>query len=91
MILANVFIALSLSALVVTILALRKDIPALIGGFLGAALSIVAAVNALEIFVISQGNQVELDPAYDMALILLLIFLINVIYIFDQAAGTFRN
>jgi hypothetical protein len=91
MILGNVFIALSLSALVVTILALRKDIPALIGGFLGAALSIVAAVNALEIFVISQGNQVKLDPAYDMALILLLIFLINVIYIFDQAAGAFRN
>jgi len=91
MILANVFIALSLSALVVTILALRKDIPALIGGFLGAALSIVAAVNALEIFVISQGTQVELDPAYDMALILLLIFLINVIYIFDTAAGSFRN
>ena len=91
MILANVFIALSLSALVVTILALRKDIPALIGGFLGAALSIVAAVNALEIYVVSSGLQVELDPAYDMALILLLIFLINVIYIFDTAAGSFRN
>jgi len=91
MILANVFIALSLSALVVTILALREDIPALIGGFLGATLSIVAAVNALEIMVISSNNKVELEPAYDMALILLLIFLINVIYIFDTAAGSFRN
>ena len=91
MISANIFIALSLSALVVTILALRKDIPALIGGFLGAALSIVAAVNALDIFVVSQGNKIQFDPRYDMALILLLIFLINVIYIFDQAAGTFRT
>ena len=91
MILANVFIALSLSALVVTILALRKDIPALIGGFLGAALSIVAAVNALEILVLRQGNQVELHTAYDMALILLPIFLSNAIYIFDPAAGSFRN
>jgi hypothetical protein len=91
MILANIFIALSLAALVVTILALRQDIPPLIGGFLGAVMSAVAALNAQEIYVVSQGNQVSLDPALDMAIILLAIFLINVIYIFDTAVSSFRT
>ena len=91
MILANMFIALSLAALAVTILALREDIPPLIGGFLGAVMSAVAALNAQEIYVISQGNQVSLDPALDMAIILLAIFLINVIYIFDTAVSSFRT
>ena len=91
MILANIFIALSLAALAVTILALREDIPPLIGGFLGAVMSAVAALNAQEIYVISQGNQVSLDPALDMAIILLAIFLINVIYIFDTAVSSFRT
>jgi len=91
MILANIFIALALAALAVTILALREDIPPLIGGFLGAVMSAVAALNAQEIYVISQGNQVSLDPALDMAIILLAIFLINVIYIFDTAVSSFRT
>jgi hypothetical protein len=91
MILANIFIALSLAALAVTILALREDIPPLIGGFLGAVMSAVAALNAQEIYVISQGNQVSLDPALDMAIILLAIFLTNVIYIFDTAVSSFRT
>jgi len=91
MILANIFIALALAALAVTILALREDIPPLIGGFLGAVMSAVAALNAQEVYVISQGNQVSLDPALDMAIILLAIFLINVIYIFDTAVSSFRT
>ena len=91
MILANIFIALSLAALAVTILALREDMPPLIGGFLGAVMSAVAALNAQEVYVISQGNQVSLDPALDMAIILLAIFLINVIYIFDTAVSSFRT
>jgi len=92
MILANIFIALALAALAVTILALREDIPPLIGGFLGAVMSAVAALNAQEIYVISgNGNQVSLDPALDMAIILLAIFLINVIYIFDTAVSSFRT
>jgi hypothetical protein len=91
MILANVFIALSLGALAVTILALRQDIPPLIGAFLAAIMSAVAAVNAQEIYVISNGNQISLDPALDMALILLAIFIINVIYMFDTAVSSFRT
>jgi len=65
--------------------------PPLIGAFLGAVMSAVAALNAQEVYVISQGNQVSLDPALDMAIILLAIFLINVIYIFDTAVSSFRT
>jgi zinc transporter ZupT len=91
MILANIFIALSLAALAVTILALRQDIPPLIGAFLGAIMSGVAALNAQEIYVISNGNQISLDPALDVAIILLGIFVINVIYMFDTAVSSFRT
>jgi len=91
MILANIFIALSLAALAVTILALRQDIPPLIGAFLGAIMSGVAALNAQEIYVISNGNQISLDPALDVAIILLAIFVINVIYMFDTAVSSFRT
>jgi len=92
MILANIFIALSLAALAVTILALRQDMPPLIGAFLGAIMSGVAALNAQEIYVIrDNGNQISLDPALDMAIILLAIFVINVIYMFDTAVSSFRT
>jgi len=46
----------------------------------------VAGINALDLFVITNsGNVKDLDPHTDIALILLVIFVINLIFIFDRA------
>jgi len=82
----EVFIALSIFATLITGMAIRGDIPELLGAFVGAVMSIVAAINALDLFVITNsGNVKNLDPQVDIALVLLLIFIVNIIFIFDRA------
>ena len=84
----SVFIALSITAIVTTGLAIRGDIPELLGGAVGAIMSIVAGINALDLFVITDtGVVASIDPQTDIALILLVIFVINLIFIFDRAFG----
>jgi hypothetical protein len=49
-------------------------------------MSIVAGINALDLFVITNsGNVKDIEPQTDIALILLVIFVINLIFIFDRA------
>ena len=84
----SVFIALSITAVVTTGLAIRGDIPELLGAAVGAIMSIVAGINALDLFVITDsGTVTNIDPQTDIALILLVIFVINLIFIFDRAFG----
>ena len=81
-----VFIALSITAVVITGLAIRGDIPELLGAAVAAIMSIVAGINALDLFLITNsGNVKDIEPQTDIALILLLIFIVNIIFIFDQA------
>lgn len=89
--LVSVFIALSLAATAVTLLTIREDIPVLIGGLMGALMSAVAGLNALELFVIvNDGGKTVIDPEVDLALVLLFVFLINVVFIFEKAIGEIR-
>lgn len=82
----ELFIVLSIFAVLITGMAIRGDIPELLGAFVGAVMSIIAAINALDLFVITNsGNTKSLDPQVDIALILLLIFIVNIIFIFDRA------
>ncbi|MDR9446098.1 MAG: hypothetical protein RI544_08260, partial [Haloquadratum sp.] len=71
---------------VITGLAIRGDIPELLGAAVGAIMSIVAGINALDLFVITDtGVVASIDPQTDIALILLVMFVINLIFIFDRA------
>lgn len=80
----DVFLALSIMSVVITGLSLRGDIPELIGSGVAVIMAIVAAINSLELFVITNsGNTKLLDPQTDVALILLLIVVINTVFIFD--------
>lgn len=89
--LVSVFIALSLAATAVTLLTIREDIPVLIGGLMAALMSAVAGLNALELFVIANnGGKTVIDPEVDLALVLLFVFLINVVFIFEKAIGEIR-
>jgi len=82
----SVFIALSITAVVTTGLAIRGDIPELLGAAVAAIMSIVAGINALDLFVITNSGGVkDIEPQTDIALILLVIFIINLIFIFDRA------
>jgi len=82
----SVFIALSITAVVTTGLAIRGDIPELLGAAVAAIMSIVAGINALDLFVITNSGGVkDIEPQTDIALILLVIFVINLIFIFDRA------
>jgi len=82
----SVFIALSITAVVITGLAIRGDIPELLGAAVAAIMSIVAGINALDLFVITNSGGVkDIEPQTDIALILLVIFIINLIFIFDRA------
>jgi hypothetical protein len=82
----ELFIVLSIIATLITGMAIRGDIPELLGAFVGAVMSIVAAINALDLIVITNsGTTKNLDPQVDIALILLLIFIVNIIFIFDRA------
>jgi len=82
----SVFIALWITAVVTTGLAIRGDIPELLGAAVAAIMSIVAGINALDLFVITNsGNVKDIEPQTDIALILLVIFVINLIFIFDRA------
>ena len=84
----SIFIALSITAVVTTGLAIRGDIPELLGAAVAAIMSIVAAINALDLFLITNtGTIKDIDPQTDIALILALIFVINLIFIFDRAFG----
>jgi len=79
-----VFLALFTMSVVITGLSLRGDIPELIGSGVAVIMAIVAAINSLELFVITNsGNTKLLDPQTDVALILLLIVVINTVFIFD--------
>jgi len=79
-----VFLALSIMSVLITGLSLRGDIPELIGSGVAVIMAIVAAINSLELFVITNsGNVKTLDPQTDIALILLLIVVINTVFIFD--------
>ena len=81
-----VFIALPIAAVVITGLAIRGDIPELLGAAVGAIMSIVAGINALDLFLVTNsGNVKDIEPQTDIALILLVIFVINLIFIFDRA------
>jgi len=80
----DVFLALSIMSVLITGLSLRGDIPELIGSGVAVIMAIVAAINSLELFVITNsGNVKTLDPQTDIALILLLIVVINTVFIFD--------
>jgi len=80
----EVFLALLFISLLITGLSLRGDIPELIGSGVAVIMAIVAAINSLELFVITNsGNIKTLDPQTDIALILLLIVVINTVFIFD--------
>jgi hypothetical protein len=82
----DVFLALSIMSVLITGLSLRGDIPELIGSGVAVIMAIVAAINSLELFVITNsGNVKTLDPQTDIALILLLIVVINTVFIFDYA------
>ena len=84
----SVFIALSITAVVTTGLAIRGDIPELLGAAVGAIMSIVAGINALDLFVITDtGVVASINPQTDIALILLVMFVINLIFMFDRAFG----
>jgi len=84
----SVFIALSITATVATGLAIRGDIPELLGAAVAAIMSIVAGINGLDLFVITNsGNVKNIEPQTDIALILLVMFVINLIFIFDRAFG----
>lgn len=87
----NVFIALSAVAVAITVLTIREDIPVIIGSLLGAIMSAVAGLNALELKVITNaGNKVVINPEVDLALIMLFVFLINVIFLIEKAVGEVR-
>jgi len=89
--LVNVFIALSAVAVAITVLTIREDIPVIIGSLLGAIMSAVAGLNALELKIITNsGNNVPVTPEVDLALILLFVFLINVIFLVEKAVGEVR-
>jgi hypothetical protein len=82
----DVFLALSIMSVLITGLSLRGDIPELIGSGVAVIMAIVAAINSLQLFVITNsGNVKTLDPQTDIALILLLIVVINTVFIFDYA------
>lgn len=82
----DIFLALSIMSVLITGLSLRGDIPELIGSGTAVIMAIVAAINSLELFVITNsGNVKTLDPQTDIALILLLIVVINTVFIFDYA------
>jgi len=82
----DIFLALSIMSVLITGLSLRGDIPELIGSGVAVIMAIVAAINSLELFVITNsGNVKTLDPQTDIALILLLIVVINTVFIFDYA------
>ena len=84
----SVFIVLSITAVVTTGLAIRGDIPELLGAAVAAIMSIVAAINALDLSVITDtGVVASVNPQTDIALILLVMFVINLIFIFDRAFG----
>jgi len=89
--LVNVFIALSAVAVAITVLTIREDIPVIIGSLLGAIMSAVAGLNALELKIITNsGNNVPITPEVDLALVLLFVFLINVIFLVEKAVGEVR-
>ena len=89
--LVNVFIALSAVAVAITVLTIREDIPVIIGSLLGAIMSAVAGLNALDLKIITNsGNNVPITPEVDLALILLFVFLINVIFLVEKAVGEVR-
>jgi hypothetical protein len=82
----DVFLSLLIMSVVITGLSLRRDIPELIGSGVAVIMAIVAAINSLDLFVITNsGNTKTLDPQTDIALILLLIVVINTVFIFDTA------
>jgi hypothetical protein len=87
----DVFIGLSVVAVAITLLTIREDIPVIIGSLLGAIMSGVAGLNALELIVITNsGGKVIIDPEVDLALVLLFVFLINVIFLIEKAVGEVR-
>ena len=87
----NVFIALTAVAVAITLLTIREDIPVIIGSLLGAIMSAVAGLNALELVVFTNsGGKVVVDPEVDLALVLLFVFLINVIFLIEKAVGEVR-
>jgi len=89
--LVNVFIALSAVAVAITVLTIREDIPVIIGSLLGAIMSAVAGLNALELKIITNSeNNVPITPEVDLALVLLFVFLINVIFLVEKAVGEVR-
>jgi hypothetical protein len=89
--LVNVFIALSAVAVAITVLTIREDIPVIVGSLLGAIMSAVAGLNALELKTITNtGNKVVINPEVDLALIFLFVFLINVIFLVEKAVGEVR-
>jgi hypothetical protein len=87
----DVFIGLSAVAVAITVLTIREDIPVIIGSLLGAIMSAVAGLNALELKAITNaGNKVVINPEVDLALIMLFVFLINVIFLIEKAVGEVR-
>jgi len=82
----GLFLLLCSVAFVLTGLAIRGDVPQILGAAVAAIISILMAINALDLFVVTNsGNIKDIEPQLETALILLVIFIINLIVIFDRA------
>jgi len=82
----GVFLLLTSVAFVLTGLAIRGDVPQILGAAVAAIISILMAINALDLFVVTNSGSIkDIDPQLETALILLVIFIINLIVIFDRA------
>jgi len=82
----GIFLLLTAIAFVLTGLAIRGDVPQILGAAVAAIISILMAINALDLFVVTNsGNVKDVEPQLEAALILLVIFVINLIVIFDRA------
>jgi hypothetical protein len=82
----SVFLLLVAIAFFLTGLAIRGDVPQILGAAVAGIIGVITAVNALDLFVVTNsGNIKDIEPQIEVALILLVIFIINLIVIFDRA------
>jgi len=82
----SAFLLLLAIAFFLTGLSIRGDVPQILGAAVAGIIAVITAVNALDLFVVTNsGNIKDIEPQIEVALILLVIFIINLIVIFDRA------
>ena len=82
----SMFLLLLAIAFFLTGLSIRGDVPQILGAAVAGIIAVITAVNALDLFVVTNsGNIKDIEPQIEVALILLVIFIINLIVIFDRA------